>query len=83
MAFSHAKTVPIFWGHGTLDPLVKFQFGRDSAEFLTSQLGIPKADESDLGGLTFKAYEGVLHSTNQTELDDLRVWLTKVIPKED
>jgi lysophospholipase-1 len=66
-----------------MDPLVKFQFGRESAEFLTKQLGIQKATGTDIVGLSFNAYEGVLHSTNQKELDDLRVWLKKVLPKVD
>jgi lysophospholipase I len=82
MASPHATNIPIFWGHGTMDPLVKFQFGRESAEFLTKQLGIKKATETDIVGLNFNAYEGVLHSTNQKELDDLRVWLKKALPKE-
>ena len=80
MASSHANSVPIFWGHGTEDPLIKYQIGQASADLLISQLGIPKASDSELVGLDFKSYQGVGHSTNQPELDDLRAWLKRVVP---
>ena len=83
MASAHAATIPIFWGHGKLDPLVEFQLGQRSVEWLTTNLKVPlTALDGELNGLAFNAYDGVGHSTNQKELDDLRGWIKKVIPQE-
>lgn len=75
MMSEHATSIPIFWGHGNIDPLVKFEIGKASVELLTSQLGIPKVSGGDENGIKFKVYEGVAHSTNKQELDDLQEWL--------
>jgi lysophospholipase-1 len=83
MASAHAPTTPVFWGHGTLDPLVKYDFGQRSATFLTSQLGMSTTSLSqDVSkGLVFNSYQGIGHSTNQQELDDLQAWIKRVIPE--
>jgi lysophospholipase I len=85
MSTDHAKSLPIFWGHGTNDPLVKYQFGLESAKFLTKELGVPSTnldapDAVGLKGLAFNSYDGVGHSTNTKELEDLNNWLKKVAP---
>lgn len=85
MSSPHANLTPVFWGHGTLDPLVKFQNARDSTQFLTSQIGTPEvvtAVTGGLRGLEFHAYEGVGHATNQKELDDLKSWIKRAVPQE-
>lgn len=82
MASAHATSIPIFWGTGTLDPLVKFQYAKDSADFLVNVLGVPRAPPSgECTGLSFNAYEGLGHSTCQQELDDLKTFITKAIPQ--
>ncbi|KDQ64133.1 hypothetical protein JAAARDRAFT_27753 [Jaapia argillacea MUCL 33604] len=81
MTSAHANTVPIFWGHGTEDPLVKYQFALSSVQFLKSQIKVPEADGTSIRGLSFNSYPGVGHSTNQKELDDLREWLKKALPQ--
>ncbi|KAI0065955.1 Phospholipase/carboxylesterase [Artomyces pyxidatus] len=83
MASPQATTLPIFWGHGVEDPLVKYRLGVESATFLKEQLSIKETtfDSPDLQGLAFNSYNGVGHSTNQKELDDLKRWLEKVLPK--
>ncbi|KAJ7118590.1 Phospholipase/Carboxylesterase-domain-containing protein [Mycena crocata] len=81
MASEHAASIPIFWGHGSSDPLVKYEFGRSSADFVMKTLGTPEAPTTgELKGLSFNSYAGVGHSTNQKELDDLRGWLKKALP---
>ncbi|KII95275.1 hypothetical protein PLICRDRAFT_97562 [Plicaturopsis crispa FD-325 SS-3] len=85
MAGPHARTTPIFWGHGLVDPLVRYQFGVDSVAYLKAALGIPEAPAASTGkpqGLDFRSYDGVGHSTNQKELDDLRAWLARALPIE-
>ncbi|KAF5387949.1 hypothetical protein D9615_000666 [Tricholomella constricta] len=81
MASPHASSMPVFWGHGSVDPLVKFQFCKDSAEFLTKQLGIPLATTpGECKGLSYNIYDGMGHTTNQKELDDLKAWIQKALP---
>jgi len=83
MASQHASSIPVFWGHGAIDPLVKLQFGKGSADFLVSQLGMPSATgPSEPNGLAFNLYDGVGHTTSQQELDELKEWIIKVIPGE-
>lgn len=81
MAKEHARTTPVFFGHGVDDPLVTIQMGRMSATFLRNNVRLPQATETDLRGVTFKEYEGMQHQTCPKELDDMKGWLVKVIPK--
>lgn len=79
MLTDNAKLVPIFWGHGMDDPLVKHQVGLASAQFLKAQ-GIPTASEIGAKGLSFNSYRGLAHSTNMQELVDLKTFLAKTVP---
>jgi len=86
MSTDNAKKLPIFWGHGKDDPLVKYKMGQASAEFLENEIGVKKLEvdvEESPVGLAFHGYAGVPHSVNQAELDDLRAWIKRVIPKSD
>lgn len=58
MLTDHAKSIPIFWGNGTEDPVVSHDVGLDSAQFLKAQ-GIPTASEIGAIGLSFRSYQGV------------------------
>ncbi|PFH49264.1 hypothetical protein AMATHDRAFT_148040 [Amanita thiersii Skay4041] len=82
MVSQHALSTPIFWGHGTADPLVKYQMCKDSVDYLTTVIGIPKATQGDNKGLKCIPYEGMAHVAFPEELDDLKSWLKNVIPKE-
>jgi len=84
MLSSHAKSVPIFWGHGEADPLVRFVWGTRSKEFLTSsRIGIPEAKPPfEEKGLSFNSYPGLQHSASDKELDDATRWLKKIVPGE-
>jgi len=83
MAAQHASETAVFWGHGSKDPLVKFQFCKDSSEFLTKQLGIPLlTTPGQFKGLNYNIYEGMGHTTTQKELDDLRAWIKKALPEK-
>ncbi|KAJ7462157.1 Phospholipase/Carboxylesterase-domain-containing protein [Mycena latifolia] len=84
MASEHATSIPIFWGHGTADPLVKFDLAERSVDFLKKNIGIPEAPSTgELKGLSFNAYRGVGHSTNEKELDDLKAFLNKALPASE
>jgi predicted esterase len=85
MCTSHAPSTPIFWGHGTADPLVTFKIGRTSVEFLKTTLGFPAApsdvpDAAALKGVMFKEYAGLQHGASPQELVDLKEWLKKILP---
>lgn len=86
MASDHVKKLPVFWGHGKIDPLVRYEWGVQSVDFLVDSLGISKRSSEDGGGapvgLTFNSYEGLQHSANEKELSDLQSWLKRVIPED-
>jgi lysophospholipase I len=83
MASPHAATLPLFWGHGTLDPLVEYnKMGEASVEFLKTQIGVPSTTkDGDIKGLLFNSYS-IGHSTNQQELGDLKDWLKRVLTND-
>lgn len=64
------KDTPIFMGHGTADELVKFEWGRQTAQALR-----------DLGHrVDFKVYQGLAHSADMNEMSDLEAWLQERLP---
>lgn len=64
------QETPIFMGHGEADPLVKVQWGRDTAQKL-----------KDWGyDVDLKTYPGLPHSAAPQEIDDLEEYLKKRIP---
>ncbi|CAE6346443.1 unnamed protein product [Rhizoctonia solani] len=67
-----ATATPIFWGHGTADPVVPYKFGQMSVEHMKGNLGFSK--------LQFNSYKGMAHSAEQQEIADLGAWLKSVIP---
>ncbi|KAI0045601.1 lysophospholipase I [Auriscalpium vulgare] len=83
MRSEHATTLPVFWGHGTRDPLISFELGVSSAAFLRDELGVPTTtlQSADLRGIAFNEYRGLVHAVDDRELDDLRGWMQRVIPQ--
>lgn len=83
MMSGHAKSLPIFWGHGTADPIVRFEFAKRSVEYLVGTCGLTRLDRDKIGspGLTFVEYRGVEHSSCQEELNDLGEFLRRVVPE--
>jgi len=82
MASPTASSIPIFWGHGSVDPLVKSQYSKASTDFLVQQLGTPLAKLGDVKGLSYHVYEDVGHTASERELADLKEWIKKIIPIE-
>ena len=82
MATDHARTIPIFWGHGKDDPLINCTLALAGKQFLEKELRVPGATDENAVGLEFHAYDDLEHSANPEELEDLRLWLKKVIPPE-
>ena len=71
---------PIFWCHGSADPLVKSEYSKEGVDQLV-KLGVPLAMSGILSGLSYSIYEGMGHTTNQKELDDLRVFIKSAVPR--
>ncbi|KAK9478470.1 Phospholipase/carboxylesterase/thioesterase [Lipomyces japonicus] len=63
--------LPFFVGHGTNDPVVKYEYGVYTKTVL-DQLNLP---------VEFHEYKGLTHSAAPQELDDLLAFLNKTIPK--
>lgn len=82
MMSQHAKSIPIFWGHGSADPLVRYELCTNSIEHLNTVCGIPElgAGDENINGIRRKVYRGMAHSSCPEELNDLKVWLKMVIP---
>ena len=81
---SRAREIPIFWGHGTNDPTLKYAVARSHANLLVRFLGIREIPEEGINGslvgLIFLTYYGLGHTTCDSELNSLREWLKKLIP---
>ncbi|KAG8931969.1 hypothetical protein FRC02_001849 [Tulasnella sp. 418] len=73
MMSDHARKLPIFWGHGTQDPVVQFKWGEMSVDFLQKQLKVEN--------LIFKSYP-MGHSAVPEEINDVKDWLSKHLPSQ-
>ena len=67
------KETPIFMGHGAVDPLVKYEWGKKTAEKLKEW------------GWTvdLKSYPNLAHSADPKEIDDLEAYIQRRLPPLD
>lgn len=63
---------PIFQGHGTVDPVINYDYGKQTSE-LYKQLGFKN--------LKFNTYEGVAHSASEEELADVIKFIKNIVEK--
>ncbi|KAI9225102.1 Phospholipase/carboxylesterase/thioesterase [Blastocladiella britannica] len=65
------RETPVWMGHGTSDPVVRFSWGEKSRDFLREK------------GYTvdFNKYVGLQHSANDEELMDLAMFLRNTLPE--
>ena len=71
----HNKTgvnfkTPFFQGHGTADPVINFELGKQTSEFYQS-LGFDN--------YTFKSYAGVGHTADDQELRDAMQYINSIL----
>jgi len=80
---SHSSTIPVFWGHGVQDEVVTWQLSVESANFIGDKVGVRHGQYTKIGepGVSFMSY-GVAHWMAESEMDDLRLFLKKVLPLE-
>ena len=65
------KSMPIFMGHGDMEPLVRCDWGRDTAKQLTDW-GWTHVD--------FRSYPGLVHSVDPDEMDRVEDFLNHCLP---
>ncbi|OAV93334.1 hypothetical protein PTTG_09150 [Puccinia triticina 1-1 BBBD Race 1] len=70
----HASKLNVFWGHGTDDPVVQYQWGAKSVDFLKEDLGLTNVE--------FKSYPDLVHSASPLELRHLLEWLLAHLPNQ-
>ncbi|TFK25923.1 lysophospholipase I [Coprinopsis marcescibilis] len=81
MTSDHAKSIPIFWGQGKQDELIRPALSKLSVEFVKNELGFAYASsQTEATGVAYKQYNGVGHSVNDQELADLKAWIKNAIP---
>ncbi|KAK4055415.1 hypothetical protein OIO90_003253 [Microbotryomycetes sp. JL221] len=73
MMVEHAPKYPLFWGHGTDDPVVAYEWGKRSVD---------KLRELGWNNIQFETYRGLPHSFCEPERVDFEAWLAKVIPEK-
>jgi len=73
----HARpSLPILWCHGTTDKEIPLSFARDGEEFLRNSLGFSGPR------LQLRVYDGLEHTTNTTELEDVVSWLRDIVGED-
>lgn len=79
----HASTIPVFWGHGVQNESVTWGLSWESAEFIGDKLEVRYGQYTKVGepGVSFMSY-GVAHWMAESEMEDLRLFLKKVLPLE-
>lgn len=66
------KDTSIFMGHGSVDPLVKHEWGQQTADTL-KEMGWT---------VDFKTYQGLAHSADPKEMDDLEAYIAEKLPPQ-
>ncbi|KAG1815719.1 Phospholipase/carboxylesterase/thioesterase [Suillus subaureus] len=79
----HASTIPVFWGHGVQNESVTWDLSWESARFIGDKLEVRYGQYTKVGesGVSFMSY-GVAHWMAESEMEDLRLFLKKVLPWE-
>ncbi|EAU91112.2 acyl-protein thioesterase 1 [Coprinopsis cinerea okayama7 len=90
-----SKTLPIWWGHGTHDAQVQYEFSMYSAQKVASDVGIEfvrskepltpqdAKEDKEKVRLRFASYEELGHWFDDQELNDLAVWMKTVLSGSD
>jgi len=66
-------TLPVFWGHGKADTEIPTYYSEEAVCFLRDVLRLPAQC------LTIKRYDGLEHAINVAEMNDLLIWIFRVL----
>ncbi|PWN48026.1 acyl-protein thioesterase 1 [Violaceomyces palustris] len=72
----HMNNLKVFHGHGNADPVVRYEYGSRTVDFVKKELGL--GDK-----VTFKTYDGMPHSACAEEIEDIAKFLEQVIPASE
>ncbi|CAH2091229.1 unnamed protein product [Euphydryas editha] len=64
------RDIPIFQAHGDCDPVVPYKWGQMTASFL----------KTFMKNTEFMTYQGLTHSSSESELKDMRMFIEKTLP---
>ncbi|KAJ8924544.1 hypothetical protein NQ315_000692 [Exocentrus adspersus] len=67
-----SDTLPIFQCHGDCDPVVPYKWGQMTASVLKSMLK----------NVEFKTYRGLMHTSSDEELRDIKQFIDKYLPSQ-
>ncbi|BGP19582.1 hypothetical protein JCM10213v2_007677 [Rhodosporidiobolus nylandii] len=62
-----SASTPIFWGHGTADPVIRLSKALAGREYLVEELGRKEGEDFE-----WREYEGMEHSLGREELGDVQ-----------
>ncbi|KAJ3556191.1 hypothetical protein NP233_g12036 [Leucocoprinus birnbaumii] len=82
MISEHGTSTPIFWGHGSHDPLVRLPLATASVDFLEKTLGVPRVMKTGETGVSLNVYQGMEHSTCPEELSAFKESIQRCIPAD-
>merc|ERR1712178_131493 len=68
------ETTPVFHGHGTQDPLVRYDMATRTLQKLK--------DDHGLSNYELKSYP-IVHTVSHEEIQDVQQFLMKILPNDD
>ncbi|KAK0442538.1 Phospholipase/carboxylesterase/thioesterase [Desarmillaria tabescens] len=77
-----AKDIPMFIAHGTDDKVIGLQTNRKCVDALKAAGFVLRDSTDEVGGISYYVYEGMGHSVDMQEMDDLKDWLKKNISSD-
>ncbi|CAO1636357.1 unnamed protein product [Sympodiomycopsis kandeliae] len=80
----HSASIPVFHGHGSSDPIVQFEYGQRTVEFIKKDLGAgdfkPGSNGQPSKGVQFEVYRGMQHSACPEEIEHVGRFLETIVP---
>jgi len=67
---AHNRQIPFLQAHGDCDPVVPYRWGQLSSTLL----------KGFLSGHQFKTYKGLMHSSNEEEMQDVKKFISDCLP---
>jgi predicted esterase len=82
LANGHAAELPIWWSHGTQDPLIPLQAAEHSLSIARAKLGISNVEPGSNVGIQWQTFP-IPHSASEAEIVSLGQWLAHVLPQTE
>jgi len=69
----NASHLPVLWCHGTADKEIPISYADDAVAFLQNSIRIPPSK------LQFRVYDDLDHTIHDNELNDIMLWLQRIL----